>query len=119
MPATVSQIARHSQAARVAARNSSAKPRSTYLDCIHSAFTCCSKAREAAVCGRFSAAHGLLQTALALYQRAEKETETRSLAGESHFEALSAELCYCAQTIEVKMIEHQKLTPKAGTAGDV
>ena len=86
---------------------------SSYSDCIDAAMVCCVQAREAARCGRMAAADGLLQTALTLYNRAEKESslEQNSETYE-RFERLVNDLCFAAQMIEVEQIERQ---PQSGT----
>jgi hypothetical protein len=72
-------------------------------DCVDSAYICCQKAQEAARYGRMQAAHGLVQTAVSLYQRAERES-SGDAAFSSRLDCLVSELCICAQVIEVEAV---------------
>ena len=91
---------------------------SSYSDCIDAAMVCCVQAREAARCGRMAAADGLLQTAVTLYNRAEKESGlVQNSETIARFERLVNDLCFAAQMIEVEQIERQ---PQSGAvAGGV
>lgn len=70
--------------------------------------------RSALRCGRFDAANGLLQTALALYQLAaceklEGKAEEKG-AFSCRLDELVDELCFCAQTIEVETVMREQQT---------
>ncbi|HEX8551267.1 MAG TPA: hypothetical protein VF681_06880 [Abditibacteriaceae bacterium] len=72
-------------------------------DCVDFAYLCCQRAQEAARCGRMQAAHGLVQTAASLYERAERESAGND-AYSSRLDRLVSELCLCAQIIEIESI---------------
>ena len=90
--------------------------------CIDEARVCCTQVRSALRCGRFDAANGLLQTALALYQLAaceklEGKAEEKG-AFSCRLDELIDELCFCAQTIEVETVRRDEQTLKDQTLSE-
>jgi hypothetical protein len=65
------------------------------------------------------AAHGLLQTAISLHGRAEREIgDLIDAQVEQRFDTLVSELFYCAQTIEVEMVSRRMFDGIGTDGGD-